>query len=604
MTSEQRWCFDPVPPSGARQGGDPAQYVFTPNVSALVREVLQNSNDQLVEGQSCVRVILRSVKFGGEQLRSLKRAIAWSTLGRHLAAVKVASERFGRGVDLMDTDSVAGLWIEDRGTTGLMGEEQGSGNFAALCRDRLFSEKQRVESGGSFGLGKAVLWRFSQISTVAFYSRLAAGDHKGRERFIIKAALPFHEIGRDKYSGDGWFGRVESAGSGDRAVSLWDHEAREAARLLGATLFDKGETGTSICIVGFDDPACDEEDEGDTIEAQLREQARRAFWPALTRKRLSVSVGQSPVEVAGAEDPLATMLRVYDSHGESSALKGADDVVVERITIPLPARKDNTQKAGEVVADVVIQLAGEGSDEWSLSCFRGPGMIVECRKLRRISLSARPFRAILVCGEAVRDNPDQAKALEAFLKTAEPPAHDQWAPTPRLKETYRRGWGVALKSLASTAEDAIRKHVVLPPSTSESGPQRLRQLFRVGTVGGGRAESDFHFRNLSAHLTDGVWCFVASVHPNLPTEMPWHTIIDVEFCEEHGSSRQGGTLALVEVEGAAFELIDGRAHIRAPAGSRGVKIRGETDPGKHPVPTDEAAIELVIRSKVEVSDDD
>jgi len=43
--SRMAWCFDPVPPSGARQGGDPAQFVFEPEFSTLVRETLQNSNE-------------------------------------------------------------------------------------------------------------------------------------------------------------------------------------------------------------------------------------------------------------------------------------------------------------------------------------------------------------------------------------------------------------------------------------------------------------------------------------------------------------------------------------------------------------------------------
>ncbi len=597
------WCFDPVPPSGARHGGDPAQYVFTPNVSALVREVLQNSNDQLLGGQDSVRVGLRIEEFTGDRLKKLRTALAWKPLRTHLHAVEVASSRFKRGIELMDADVVTGLWIEDRGTTGLIGEERGSGNFAALCRDRLFSEKQRAESGGSFGLGKAVLWRFSHISTVAFYSRLGEGANKGRERFIIKAALPFHILaqGRD-FSGDGWFGQVDALPTGgQRAVSLWDSDATETACLLGAKPFGPNETGTSIFIVGFGDPAHDDADEQQPIENQLVEEARRAFWPALSRARLSVCVGESQVDVDnGTEAPLAKMLRVYDARKEAKKLKSAEDIVVETIHVKLPARKDGGHKAVEVTADVIVQLADEGDEDWSLWCFRGPGMIVECRKLRRIALSARPFRAILVCGEGVRDGPNEAtKALEAFLKTAEPPAHDIWKPTPRLKEVYRQGWGVALKSLSSAAEVAIRKHVVLPITTSETGPQRLRRLFRVGTVGGGRSESDFHFRNLSAELIDGAWHFSASVHPNLPTVSPWRTTIDVEFCEEHGSSHVGGTLAEVEVDGARFELINGCAHIWAPAGSRGVKIRGSTDPGKHPIATDEAAIELVIRSQVE-----
>jgi hypothetical protein len=46
------WCFDPVPPSGACQDSDPAQSVFEPDINTLVRETLQNSNDQLFEGAS------------------------------------------------------------------------------------------------------------------------------------------------------------------------------------------------------------------------------------------------------------------------------------------------------------------------------------------------------------------------------------------------------------------------------------------------------------------------------------------------------------------------------------------------------------------------
>ena len=72
-------------------------------------------------------------------------------------------------------------------------------------------------------------------------------------------------------------------------------------------------------------------------------------------------------------------------------------------------------------------------------------MIIERRDLRQISLAARPFRALLMCGEAVRDEPDHRSELEVFLKTAEPPAHDRWVPTPRLKERYKTGWKVSLQ---------------------------------------------------------------------------------------------------------------------------------------------------------------
>ena len=596
------WCFDPVPPSGARQGGDPAQFVFEPDLSALVRESLQNSNDQLATGNDQVAVTLREVRLSGARLKHLQSTFDWPTLRSHVAAVDVARDRFRAGLEMMSGKSVAGLWIEDRGTTGLVGEETGSGNFAALCRDRLFSEKQRAEAGGSFGLGKAVLWRFSNISTVAFYSRIAEGPHANRERFIVKTSLPYHATAAGKeHAGDGWFGRIERTPGGERAVSLWDRDARQAASKLGARPFDANESGTSILILGFDDPTADGTDGG--IEGRLRTEARRSFWPALSRARLSVSVAGSSIGLEGdtVEARLSAMLRSYDRYGEVSTLSSPDQVAVERITAKLPAAHNGEHGAVEAVADVVIQLAREDEEDVGFMwCFRRPGMIIERRDLRQISLSARPFRALLICGEAVRDEPPYQTELEVFLRTAEPPAHDRWVRTPRLKERYKAGWKVGLQRLMSAADEAVRKHVAIVADANEGGPDRLRRLFKVGTVGGGRAESEFHFRDLRAKIVEGSWYFHAKVLPNLPTKSAWKTIVDVEFPEERGRSSARGTLARVEVEGADHELVEGRAHIDAPPGTDYVEIRGCTDPQRHPVAVDEAAIELVIRSHAEV----
>ncbi|MCA9712181.1 MAG: hypothetical protein KDK70_40465, partial [Myxococcales bacterium] len=129
------WCFDPLPPSGARQGGDPAQFVFEPDISALVRETLQNSNDQLFEGREHVLVTFRSGRFEGKRLKKLREVFGLATLQSHLASISVARARFEGGLEMLESDCMTVLWIEDRGTTGLVGDEQGSGNFAALCRD-------------------------------------------------------------------------------------------------------------------------------------------------------------------------------------------------------------------------------------------------------------------------------------------------------------------------------------------------------------------------------------------------------------------------------------------------------------------------------------
>ena len=605
MPEELCWCFDPLPPSGARQGGDPAQFVFAPDVAALIRETLQNSNDQLADGCQRVDVSLRPVQVAGERLRALREALRFDSLRAHLNSVDVGRARFSLGLRALEADTLEMLWIEDRGTTGLVGSETGSGNFAALCRDRLFSEKKHAHAGGSFGLGKAVLWRFSQASTVAFYSRLASGPDAGRERLIVKSALPFHTTDDGhSWAGEGWFGRREDAINGTRAVSVWDSAARELAVSLGARPFKPSETGTSICIVAFGDPAAELASDGTALTNRLAAEVRTFFWPALVRGRLAVDVSSEALALLSDSVPacLAEMLERYDLGKEQRELTTPGDVAVERIAVQVPERRDGRYGTTPAFADVIIQLAEDGDEDLGLLwCFRGPGMIVQRRDLRQISLAARPFRAILVCGEAVRDVADSSTALEVFLKTAEPPAHDRWGPTPRLREEYKRGWKVELERLMKSASESVRKHVAIAPDTTEGGPEKLRRLFKAGTVGGGRSESEFHFRELRAQVRDEAWHFKATVIPNLPTEAAWSTVVDIEFPEERGTGRTSGIIARATVQGADFDLVDGRLTIWAPPGTESVDIAGSTDRELHPAPTHEAAVELVIRSHAEVS---
>jgi RNA polymerase primary sigma factor len=282
------------------------------------------------------------------------------------------------------------------------------------------------------------------------------------------------------------------------------------------------------------------------------------------------------------------------------ALTTTEQIAVERIGVQLPATRDGKQPAVEAFADVVVALAPENEPDLGLMwCFRGPGMIIERRDLRKISLAARPFRALLVCGEALRDRPAHRTALEVFLKTAEPPAHDRWVATPRLRERYKNGWKVALQRLMTAADEAVRRHVAVASETSDGGPEKLRRLFKVGSVGGGRAESEFHFRDLRAEVIGGAWHFHARVLPNLPTASAWSTVVDVEFPEERGRGHTSGTIAAVKVEGASHELVDGRVRITAPPGTEFVDVSGRTDPARHPVGVREAAIELVILSRAE-----
>src|SRR5205085_2402474 len=146
-------------------------------------------------------VHFRFVELSGEKLDTFLQAVAWRSLEPHLRAA--ASTRGGRNLKpfLEDFDrrrKLVVLVVEDRHTVGLTGDElDGDSHFRALCKDTLFSHKKSEGAGGSYGLGKSVLWTFSGLSLVLFNSNLSS-EAKGQTspRLFGRVELPTHEVGR------------------------------------------------------------------------------------------------------------------------------------------------------------------------------------------------------------------------------------------------------------------------------------------------------------------------------------------------------------------------------------------------------------------------
>jgi hypothetical protein len=80
------WVFDPTPPSGARTGGDVAEYAFTPGIEVFVREVLQNAKDQHAGNSEPVSVLFRLIKLEGKALDTFLSKLGWGTLRPHIEA--------------------------------------------------------------------------------------------------------------------------------------------------------------------------------------------------------------------------------------------------------------------------------------------------------------------------------------------------------------------------------------------------------------------------------------------------------------------------------------------------------------------------------------
>jgi hypothetical protein len=582
------WVFDELPPSGARRGGDPSEHAFKHDVETLVREVVQNANDQAL-GFPALSFRVRELR--AEALGRFLDAIDWHTLSPHLRAA--AAARGGRSLAAylraLDTSGrLLLLQIEDRNTVGLTGDEsEGDSHFRALCKDTLYSHKQSEAAGGSYGLGKSVLWSFSGLSTVLFNSVLFE-DPDGciSPRLIGRAELPSHPINGGRgtpgwYTGSGWFGRVgEADGGGERAESVW---GTQAALLAGALHLDRpARSGTSILIVGFRDPASDADDGIEPLGQRIRQAATRYFWPAMSMetRRLRIGIAHESDEkviIADEDELIAPFLECYRRRAEAADdLSQPGDLALRRITFDLPDEREDSGGAGGSSGggeiDLLVRLCDEGSAHplsGHVAMFRGPGMVVRYWDRSALALGMRPFHAVLACGEA--RNPlapsDGDRRVERFLRAAEPPGHDDWESTPALKQQYKRGYARALSRLKDQVTEALRALLIARPSVGSRGPDRLQRRFPIGARGGrGGEPSAFHFTRLVARFEAARWHFAGAIRAEHGGQA-WRAELSLHELGETGDLLERIAIDRLELGGlrARVQLEAGSARLDVPA---------------------------------------
>lgn len=283
--------------------GNANQWTVNAGLSSLARESAQNSNDARLPGETA-DLVYSFIVLSGEDRKRFEEAVAWHEVEPHLGAMAeaamgaVTAGQLQSGLAaLKSADSLTLLRVADYGARGLTGPEfaegdaEEYGNFVKLCRLDLYSGKDKT-SGGSFGLGKAVYWRFSRLQTVLFNSTLQASDAvdgRRQDRIIGVNQGVVHQLSGTNYQGRGFFGVQEPNGD---VASVWENTDL-ADRLWLAREDDR--PGTTALLLGFYDP--DEPDKGlgdigqvhhfaKSLEAAIEEE----FWPLLTRGRLRVRV--------------------------------------------------------------------------------------------------------------------------------------------------------------------------------------------------------------------------------------------------------------------------------------------------------------------------
>lgn len=594
------WRFRNEPDDGGRDYGNSNVWALNPSIDTLVREGLQNVIDVALDGK--VEVTFRIVRLTGKHLEAFREALGWEQLYEHLVSSTKNKQNLGRLIKyglnrIEESNELVLLLVEDRRTMGLLGEETGSGNFAALCRNNLDSEKQGGLAGGSYGIGKAVWWRTSLIGTVLFYSNLSQPVSTGQQsgRFIGRCELPWHSVEGANFAGPGWLGKPEST----RVVSYWGNSALAKDLHLERV---GNETGTSVLVVGFHDPSSDLPRTPRELAAEIERAVADNFWPALSASRLEVTVEtadgptvnyQVKVDANQSVPQFVDALQKNSIDDITEQLVETGDVVRKKVRLRIPRRKSEEDPHDEVTHDAVllVRRAEEGDNSVrknQVALFRGRLMVVKYLDLKNLVFGGKPFHAIVLCGEAAGDQvPD--RAAERFFRTAEPPAHNNFELTPQLKADYAPGSKKAIDDFIQTVKDGIRD-LIKPASKEEAdGPQAIKELLNISM--GSETGQKVRIIRTIGEVQDACWHVSGTIRVTKPGDHEYGVTPVIIFLAESGGGKQAQWKALTAVKGCRVEgkrlIVESR--------TREAKFSGISDPESHPIPASESNVMLDIR---------
>lgn len=487
-TKRNEWFFRQKPTGDAKSGGV-NNFSLPSTIDTFVREVVQNINDQRVGNVVSADFFLTDLT--GKNLSELLDLIGWDRgLKTHLEAVAGSPNHLGqsvtRALESVKKGKVRALVVTDSSAWGLEGDEEDGSNFSMLCRDQLVTDNSmKTVGGGSYGLGKSVLWAFSEASTVLFSSQPL--DRASREklepfRFFGRSYLPSHKIGHVWHQPDGFFGDLIPGNPYEWVSSVRGTGAKQlvAQTLLQRTV--KG-TGTTILIPFFGIPTKDETPTLKSLQSQISGAVQKWFWPALDAGTLKVSVQieDQPKLLIKSPDWAKPFRRALNAKSPEQKLESEGEVAQIPISVNLPSSKiKKDSKESLAVAKLsVTRISAEESEglpediSRTVALVRGALMVVQYSS-KGLPLLGADFLGVVQAG-LYSGNSKSDELLEQLLRDSEPPAHDKWDPnSQKLVDNYRAG-GKAVAEFTAQIGQAISK-LLTTKNTSSEAPKKLAEL--------------------------------------------------------------------------------------------------------------------------------
>ncbi|GIH20694.1 hypothetical protein Raf01_88660 [Rugosimonospora africana] len=457
-------------PHGSIDGHSVSQTLGTFSMDfwqVFLRETLQNSWDAREDPAGGVRFSIDAWRLKAAQFDALANGLLRERPPGALGGLLEAG------------DPIEVLTVTDSGTHGLGGPTRADRSspdrrdFVDLVRN-IGRDPAKGFAAGTYGYGKAVLFRASACATVVIFTRTIV---RGRptSRLIAMALTGPYDLDGLRHTGRHWWGRP------DREVGaepLIGQVAEEFAELLGMRRLTGDRTGTSIMVLA---PRLDEDTGLRDVVETLAQTAADYAWPHLTaapgaRPALRVAFtcgGRAvPYPEPSSDDHLGPFVEAY--HHCLRLLEG-DGVPVQRW--PWNIQEINGSRPQQRLGVLAwrTRLAGAvGAHERppaEVALMRDPRLVVEYHPV------APDPSGQVITGVFVAD-----PRLNDFFAAAEPPTHDRWQPGRAQRERYARN---PVSQAINRLEGVFRDRRVVDPvdvtqTTDQVGVTRLASL--LGTL--------------------------------------------------------------------------------------------------------------------------
>lgn len=406
------WSF-PHNNHGKEDGlNDPGVETFLSRpLESLAREVIQNSRDATEDSSKPIIVDFSLFDVPRElfpNVDEFKKVL--DACGNYWEENLKAKKFFANAQHLLAQENISFLKISDYNTNGLSGAKELRGQDWHKLTKSVGASDKRGGKDGSFGIGKHAPFACSAFRTV-FYGTKARDDKTTAFQGVAKLVTHL-DSKKIETQGTGYFGEKT------KLRPLFEFDKLD-------DFFTRRRFGTDIYIPGFVF--------GDDWDVRVAVSVIKNFFVSILDGKLIVHVGDIRIDSTSLPELMETLVANYDNSGTTGFYKALVDQSSHVFS------EDNFLGMGPVELHVVV----DDTLPKFVAMVRQSGMLVYVKNRLRTPLR---FSAVFIA---------RGEALNTFLTSLEPPAHNDWQPERHADDIpYARS---VLKSIHAWIVDKIKE---------------------------------------------------------------------------------------------------------------------------------------------------